>query len=188
MHNTERDIINAIDEAIEPGPDAMHWTSAPDEPSSAGGSFGAILIRDQAEEVSLRPNVNSPLRELVGDPHVDHFEPVTGLDFWFGDESRFTSGPNLIATRLMRAVIKAVVTGDYAASDDDREHARELLSTPLVIHGPCLITGVDGAEPGPLPDAFLSWGTRMASYRQEQLLDRLAAALGRHERSPRDHR
>lgn len=188
MHNDERDIINRIDQAIEHGFDAMRWTpDTPRDTETSSGAFGAILIRDRAEQVILSGDTDGEVRELVGDPNVDHFEPITGLDFWFGDESLFTSGPNLMATRLLRALINAVVSGEYAASDDDRDYAREL-SAPFVIHGPCLITGVDGTTPAPLPDAFYSWGEQAISYRREQVMERLTAALEAMGLTPRDHR
>jgi hypothetical protein len=164
-HNRPDDLTDAIDKVTQPGPDAATWTA---ERPSAGSadSFDAVYLGIRHSEVfpTNRRDADARISRMVGDPYVDHIEPVTGVDFWVGDRSQFLSPLNVIASHAIGALLRAVVAGDYAASDDDRDYARALLNsenTTLLLFGPCVMAGVTHAgDLGPLPEAFWPWLTR----------------------------
>jgi hypothetical protein len=183
MHDNERDIIDQIDEVTEPGPDAMHW--APEHGDESPNTFTAVLLgMDSGGLVTLDPaTADETVAELVGDPYLDHLEPISGVDFWVPDNGMATSRPNIVATHVFGNLVRDVADGDYATGDNDREHARALLARVPVLFGPCLVTGVNSAGdgPGPLTDAFWSWFDRYAGKVLDAVTGRhIAAVLRRH--------
>lgn len=164
--NQPDDIIDAIAEVIDLGPDAATWRPEP-AVAPSDDRFSAVFLGTHQGEVFVtnREQVSDRIRQLVGDPFIGHVELVTGVDFWFGDDGMVTSGLNVVASHAIGALLRAVADGDYATSDDDREHARALLADPgaaPLLFGPCVVTGVNraGTDPGPLGDTFWTWFMR----------------------------
>jgi hypothetical protein len=169
--NNDRDIIAEIDEAIQHGPDAATWNAQPTSDAdpwvkwdAVPGKMTALLLAMEgleAVEIS-RDNPGEDIAKFVGDPLFGRMRHIGGVDFWVGNNSERTSTVNEGATKFLGDLLSDVVSGDYAASDVVRAHVQQLLASPQgapVIHGPCLLTGVDevGTHPGPLDESFRAW-------------------------------
>ncbi|ALG06326.1 hypothetical protein AOZ06_04765 [Kibdelosporangium phytohabitans] len=123
---------------------------------------------------------------MVGDPRIDCLREITGTDIWVGDDSVFSHPRNQLATLFYTMLLKDITTGDYAASDDDRNHIRELLAHKdfvPVIHGPCLVIGVNHhGDTAPLSENFRHWFekflNRVSTERNPVIRRALAAATG----------
>jgi hypothetical protein len=191
VNDDPADIIRQIDEAIQPGPDAATWTpqAGPEGSgwacSDPGTMLAVLLGTDGTEVVEIdRHEPGDDIAKLVGDPLVDRMSHLTGLDFWVGDSSQGNCSFNQCASAFLLKLLRDAVSGDYAVNDDDRDHIKKLLDSKQwapVVHGPCLITGVDQSRPGPLPETFRRWFDKLVSAvseRQAELVRTVLDQLG----------
>jgi hypothetical protein len=168
--NGDTDIIDQIDNALTD--DAASWTATgahetPQWNRPAPGAMTAVLLGvTSAHPIEIsRTNPGEDRSRLVGDPFVDRVRHLDAVGLWVGGNSVATAPVNTNATRFLHHLLSDVRDGDYIASDHEREHVRQVLADPdaaPVIHGPCLVTGVDAeGEPGELDANFQHWFTQV---------------------------
>lgn len=126
-----------------------------------------LLAADGPRLVELESNdLSESVQRLVGDPMIDCLRPASDLELWVGDNSLATSARNVGASWVYEQVIRAIARGDLPGTSADRTHASYLIESSNwkpVIHGPCLVTGLDGPAIAELPRGFLTWFNRLAS-------------------------
>jgi len=158
-----------------PGPDAATYTAT----DKAAPSLGLLVLPTGIQWLSLPHNehdLTGLTVDLVGDPDIDRVTATRELDFWVGDSSLEHSDLNPVATKILTDLLTDITTGDYAASDTNRYHARRLLDGGQMIMGPCLVLGADddttGASRG-VPQSLLDWIDRKAQQLTERLLSHI---------------
>lgn len=177
----ERDIIDAIDEAVEPGPDAMRWTAERD--TDAAPPNAVLLDVDGATPVMLDfTEGRTEIATRLGARLIKSLRPGGNVALWTGDDPDAGTHYNDTAARLYVDVLRAVGSGDYAASDADQLTARRVLADrpphPMLT-GRCLLTGLDASgQPAPIGEAFYGWFHRYVEDLQRSLLNDILADLG----------
>ena len=137
----------------------------------------------------LGPEQGKPLELNPGDPlatirtqiggAVNRVRHLHGMDFWVGDDSVASSSVNEGATNLLSMLLSAAASGDIPVSTQERAHAQRMLTCEPVLHGTCLVTGVDAhSNPIGLPDLFWNWflGVFNAA-RAQAAVDRIVQGL-----------
>jgi hypothetical protein len=123
------DLLKRIDEqlqaeASQPGPDAMRWAPPPAEPAdNAYPVTGMLLGVGIGAPVELAPDedAGNVLLPMIGDPDAHRYCSVAGVTFWTGAHSvayrHRNGGLNVLATHTLLAFLRAVITGDFSASN-----------------------------------------------------------------------
>lgn len=178
MLESNSDLVGRIDELTSP--DAMR--SAPPADSGAKGVTALLLGMDDPTIIQLdRDDITGSLAHHVGDPMIDRIGYLGIVDFWVGDNSLFTSSFNEGASFVLDAALRAASSGDLAVPDRVHDHVRNLIADPSwqpVIHGPCVVTGVDGPDTVAIPDSFEHWFRRLATdMRIQHVMERVTRAL-----------
>lgn len=162
-----------------PGPDAATYTAT----KKAAPCLGLLLLPTGTQWIPLPHNDHEMATltgDLVGDPHFDRITATRELDFWVGDSSPEHSDLNPVATKILTDLLNDIITGDYAAPDTDRDHARRLLAGGQVVMGPCLVLGADdntGTSRG-VPQSLLDWIDHKAQQLTERLLSHILGPVG----------
>ncbi|PPK63504.1 hypothetical protein V5P93_000442 [Actinokineospora auranticolor] len=114
-------------------------------------------------------------------PKAHHWQPVSGVAFWTGQQSYQRWDLNPVAGAICVELVRAVATGRYEAGLLERAAASMNQVASPVFYGSCLITGMNEAdEVVPLPDRFWSWWERFApDLRRIVLAQHIADTLAR---------
>lgn len=168
-HTTDTDtsVLHRIDDLLDEEPEhaqSIHHAAAESDHSDQDGIQAVLLTTYSARCVELDP-IN-PRRDIASyldtsDSDCVRLRHVSSLDMWVAASNYQNRRLNQSATGVLRRVLNDIISGQYAAPDVCRDHARAVMATPTaapVIHGATLITGADNAgHPTRLPEAFIAW-------------------------------
>ncbi|MFI6029505.1 hypothetical protein [Amycolatopsis magusensis] len=187
--NRVDDIVDQIDALTE---DAASWSATGEHAGSlwsqpAPGAMTAVelaMTGGAPIEISATEPV-AAIAARIGDPFIDRISHLRRVAFWVGGNSVAHHPVNTGATTFLHHLLADVRDGNYVASDDERDHARLLLTAGNLpeIHGPCLVTGIadDGDTPAPLDENFQGWFTGVLdelAQRRASLVHAIARELG----------
>jgi hypothetical protein len=186
--NSQNDIINRI---AELSADAATWTANEEDhrPSWAKTSPGALatvaITMDRAKPLEIsEADPAGDIAHHLGASEVTEIGGLRHVGIWVGADSATTDKRNNHATQCLHELFTTVRDGDYIASDKERDQVRGLFATDTlpVIHGPCLITGLDrDGGVAPLDDNFHAWFAALLTDMRpspQAVIERVLGALG----------
>lgn len=138
-------------------------TATPSRHDTAAHTIPAVLIDNTGtHHIHIATDdLDAVIRhELIG-PWAEVCQAADSLDLWSARPGIGTQDTYLndLATGLLRALILAVLSGDYPGNLDHPNMAADMLvfGFPPIV-GPCLIIGTDDTgTPSRIPPQFVQW-------------------------------